>query len=181
MQVMKKSHIFIIVVIAFVLGCGVLGLVTVTRVIDQIHIDQIQLQAVRTRVVASGKDFPILDDIDVIRNSMVTAYASDIGDTDPCYYGDVTLVIGSQLSEAQILDRYTSLLKPNGDYLRALDDTSTWSRIFYRGLNEYAVIEGIHDAFIGHNLGVDLVQAKKKYASVMYIRIVYALPEREGC
>lgn len=91
------------------------------------------------------------------------------------------MVIGSQLSEAQILDRYTLQLKSYGWILWPPDETSNLARAFRRGDYETAVIEVIHDTFIGHNLGIDLNQAKKKYLSVMYIRMVYALPGRDGC
>ncbi len=180
MQGMKKPHIFAIVIIAVVLGCGVFGLVTVTRVIDQVRIDQIQLQAVQTGVEATAKDFPILDGVDIIRNTSVTSTSLTVG-SFTCYYGEATLVSGSQLSEAQILDRYTSLLKPYGYYLWPPDDTTNLARRFERGFYESVVIEGILDAFVGGNYGVDLEQIKKKYASVMYISMVYSLPKLKGC
>ena len=143
-------------------------------------IDQVQLQAVQTGVEATAKNFPILDGVDIIRNTSVTS-TSLTGGSLTCYYGEATLVIGSQLSEAQILDRYASLLKPYGYYLWPPDDTTKLTRRFQRGFYESVVIDGIHDAFIGGNYGIDLEQIKKKYTSVMYISMVYSLPKFKGC
>jgi hypothetical protein len=146
------------------------------------QMDERQLQAVQTGVEATAKNFPLLDGVDIIRDTEVTSGAdTDEIDTATCYYGVATLVIGSQLSEAQILDGYTSQLTSYGYVLEPRDATSNLARVFYRGFHEYTVIEVIHDAFIGKNLGIDLGQVKKKYTSVMYIRMVYTLPQREGC
>jgi hypothetical protein len=135
-----------------------------------------ELRKARSGAEASVAQLPDLAGFDriktVFREYPFTAY----GDT--CYYGTAHVIIGSSHSEADALDVYSRRLAVHGwvPEGKQYDDTRT----LIRGAHERIVVR-FGEPGVEIKDAVDYAQLRANYVSVVFVRLVFILPRRDGC
>ncbi len=95
-----------------------------------------------------------------------------------CYYATDYLIMGTRLSEKEALEHYREGLLPLG-----WTDSGTQypsSNKLYYGQNA-RIVFWYGDPGVNIRDAVDYDQLKKFYQSIMFVRVDYIQPAREGC
>lgn len=121
-------------------------------------------------------DLPSLEGFETIKIVSLDSSNTVYGET--CYYAGDFLILGGSLAEAEALDKYAAKLESAGWTLRGKQYPAT--RELVSGDHVLTVIRtgnidpGLRDY-------VDYEQLRETYPSIIFVRIVYMLPRREGC
>jgi hypothetical protein len=135
-----------------------------------------ELRKARSGAEASVAQLPDLPGFDriktVFREYPSTVYGSG------CYYGAAYVIIGSALPERDAITLYARKIRSLG----WIDEGKQYDaeRSLIRGAHERIVVRyGEPDVEIKD--AVDYAQLRANYVSVIFVRLVFMLPGRDGC
>ena len=126
------------------------------------------------QVVAN--DLPSLEGFETIKVASFDLSDTVYGDT--CYYARDFLILGGSLTEAEALDRYAAKLESSGWMPKGKQYPT--SKGFKYGDHAITVAR-IGDLDPGLRDYVDYEQLRKTYPSIIFVRVEFMLPHREGC
>ncbi len=112
---------------------------------------------------------------DLIKIEYFQSSDSAFGKT--CYYASANLIVASSLSLTQAIDAYTERSHLSGWMLEGRQYESARSLI--RGENAQLVIESAKPGTVMKS--EEIVKLQTSYKSVIFVRVVYMVPRREGC
>ena len=136
----------------------------------------LELRKARAGVDESVAQLPVLKGFDVIETVHLDDSMSVDGET--CYYATAYVIIGSSLPEMEALGVYSETLLSTGYYPRQRQYPT--SRVFLRGSNEYVVVR-VGEPGIDFEDAVDWAQLKATYPTIVFVKLVFILPRRDGC
>ena len=136
----------------------------------------LELRRARTGVDAAVAQLPVLKGFDVIKIENLEDSMSAGGET--CYYARAIVVVGSHLPEIEAINVYSEALQSTGHNPR--DGRYPKSRMFYRGSNE-RVLVAVSEPYVGFKNRVDWAEWKATYPTIIFVSVVYILPQRDGC
>jgi hypothetical protein len=136
-----------------------------------------ELQEVQNELRSSATSLPKLANADVLQVSQKEWSYTAYGDT--CFYGRAWVLIGSsELSEEQMLTNYVERLTASGWNSREQQYSN--SKVLYRGMHELIVIS-VGEPAPAVRESVDYKRFTRNYPNVIFARLTYMLPQREGC
>lgn len=114
--------------------------------------------------------------ITMVRVKMSPVYDTEIG--QPCYYGRIYTIMGSALSEQEALELYTQELEGTGWLAEGRQYVT--ARGFSRGTNAYAAVY-YGDPGVDIEAAADYTSLRRVYKSLIFVRVDYMIPRRQGC
>ena len=124
----------------------------------------------------SSQELPELDGFDLVKVVSLDLSSSDYGKT--CSYARDYLIIGTSLPESDALERYVEALLRLG-WTREGDQYPTSNNLIH-GKNARIVVR-YGDPGADVRDAADYDQLRDNYQSVIFVRVDYILPERDGC
>lgn len=129
-----------------------------------------------------GLDRVVADELPTLEGFEITKVASfESSNTvydETCYYASDYLILGGSLTEEDALNRYAAKLESSGWTPRRRQYPT--SKVFMYG--DYVQLNiRTGDIDPGLDNYVDYEKMREIYPSIIFIRITFMLPKREGC
>ncbi len=95
-----------------------------------------------------------------------------------CHYAEAVVMLGTALAEEEALDTYVDELRSLGWALKRIDYKDV--RVLIRDTQERIVIRSYHTTWLDEK-DENYIKARDVYPTIIWVRLVFYVPQRDGC
>jgi hypothetical protein len=131
----------------------------------------------RAREVRAGLDSSI-EQLPHLRDFELITVLKGSSAIERCHYAEAEVVLGTSLEEEKAIDEYVNRLKAVGWLETELQNEL--KRGLTRGAQERIVVRAGHpNSDVERD--ADYIQAKDAFPTIIFVRLVFYVPQRDGC